>query len=540
MSYVWGSVSPIKVPCQWCGQVLSVPVLNRQRFENLMELGGSGNSIWLDAVSIDRSDHQEIAATVPQMGSVYGNASCVAVLLPESDFPVFDCLQAACQNAIGILSHLRNFFNNEEVEIEDPSSPQPTKFKHLAEWSQLFFENLKQVQDNLQRYTYWRLEGGPAKSCYAVKSLILGAGLLFTRYQMMMYQYAVIRTGLTRGTAPPTWKRIQTLFPDEQFFRYYEEIDPEEQSFQVKFPNFGMNHLLRVRDLPQGSTLEDEFDIALLKAMTAIRKKGLVVQEFLPPTIGGFHRSWDRFRDWFRDYAREHIQSQTGNRAVNAGAPIFTAQADLFIHLGHSILNVNIPTRWSMAAPTLRTLSGAEICEIIHLDDVQLVQRKFASTAHGELFRGHPVMQGVRAAEDIALATLKKCPIERVSISRLCLVQLPFRKQHSKGGSGNSEHLYTWAITPCDIPQNELFVARESLNGTIVLATRREELEYIAAYLTLTDHHAGTLLVKSDGEGRVDIPLKMTERADQGNSRSLRIGDRMIRGQISLGNEDDI
>jgi hypothetical protein len=53
MSYVWGDVSPLELPCEQCGQVTSISMMNASRFENLMKLGGSGSNIWLDAISID-------------------------------------------------------------------------------------------------------------------------------------------------------------------------------------------------------------------------------------------------------------------------------------------------------------------------------------------------------------------------------------------------------------------------------------------------------------------------------------------------------
>ena len=67
-------------------------MLSAQRFIYLMELGGGGNSIWLDAVSIDQSDPAEIAKVVKLMGSIYSNARCVSELIPSSDIPAFTCL----------------------------------------------------------------------------------------------------------------------------------------------------------------------------------------------------------------------------------------------------------------------------------------------------------------------------------------------------------------------------------------------------------------------------------------------------------------
>jgi len=85
MSYVWGQVSKLHIPCVQCQSITTVPMVSNQRFNDLMELGGSGRSIWLDALSIDQSDHADVASTIKMMGSIYSNAKVVSVLLPSTD-----------------------------------------------------------------------------------------------------------------------------------------------------------------------------------------------------------------------------------------------------------------------------------------------------------------------------------------------------------------------------------------------------------------------------------------------------------------------
>src|SRR5438045_4048971 len=90
-------------------------MLSPQRFINLMNLGEAGSTIWLDAVSIHQSDPADIAAAVKVMGTIYSNAACVSVLLPDSDQQVFDGLDMIAKLAVGILFCIGSFMGNQEL-----------------------------------------------------------------------------------------------------------------------------------------------------------------------------------------------------------------------------------------------------------------------------------------------------------------------------------------------------------------------------------------------------------------------------------------
>ena len=81
-----------------------------------MELGGEGN-IWLDAVSIDQSNHSEVATTVAVRGEYTVTHDVVSVLLPESDAPKL--LHQAAENVMYILTYFQNSIGN---IIDDKSS----------------------------------------------------------------------------------------------------------------------------------------------------------------------------------------------------------------------------------------------------------------------------------------------------------------------------------------------------------------------------------------------------------------------------------
>jgi Heterokaryon incompatibility protein (HET) len=290
MSYVWGATSTLDIPCANCGHVTSVPMLSPQRFVNLMNLGGAGNTIWLDAVSINQSDPADIAASVKVMGTIYSSAACVSVLLPDSDQPAFDCLDMIAKLAMGILLNIENFMRNRELtarespegiqvessttddeasaEVSATAEGQREHCHLLSSFSKLYLKNLENLRTHLASFTYWQrawtfqewalandleiaIEGGSAVTLFGVKSLVLGASMLLARYKMLYGQYATINIGETRGMAPVVFKLIKYQFPDEHLFLSYEEIDDKEATFQTHYPHLGLNQVLGVRSLPR-------------------------------------------------------------------------------------------------------------------------------------------------------------------------------------------------------------------------------------------------------------------------------------------------
>jgi hypothetical protein len=83
------------------------------------------------------------------------------------------------------------------------------------------------------------------------------------------------------------------------------------------------------------------------------------------------------------------------------------------------------------------------------------------------------------------------------------------------------EDIYTmwyfnaWAIFPSDVPLTDLFVARESLNGTLVLALygnpKPAKTARILAYLNMTHQRDGTYLIKVDEQGTVDFVFRTAD-----------------------------
>ncbi|KDR77509.1 hypothetical protein GALMADRAFT_266960 [Galerina marginata CBS 339.88] len=522
MSYVWGALPdrPLSIPCLQCGQTTPVPMLNAQRFRNLMELGGSGNTIWLDALSIDQFDARDVAASIAVMGDIYKNAKCVSVLLPASDKGAYDCLEAIERDAKIILFHRWNFIENSEVTFDDPSTGESVKVLTMV--CQLFLENLKRLGEHLHQFGYWSrawtfqewalardlevaVEGGSsARTVFNLKSLVLGAAMLISRYKILQHGYVEIELGdgLSRGMIPPIFNAIKAVFPDEDLFLSYEEIDAKKVSFQANFPHLGVTDLLGIRSIPApspdtpdtGATAAsislntrpdalsrtrarltlllsafassirkakyeadlvacwasmcnityaynrtDDFVTALRKAVKALRAQGIIVYDFLPDTTGGASSPVTHFQA----YAREHPQLNATNNAEFPGAPVFTGRADTVSHLIYSLDKVNLPTQWNDCESDdqlfgLRLVLGSKVEESIALDDLDIAMNAFAAK----------VLYG-----DMLLY-LEKVQAERRAMARLVVVKLPFYK-HDSQSSSSPHDLFAWAVVPTDIALEE-------------------------------------------------------------------------------------
>jgi hypothetical protein len=228
-------------------------MLSAQHFINLMELGGGGNSIWLNAVSIYQSDRTEIAKVVKLMGSIYSNAKCVSVLLPSSDIPAFNCLNHFWRVAVGISApaNYHHFAENTESFLWDEENRENIPF--LTELSQLFLKNSEALRDNVDSFVYWSrawtfqewamaqdleiaVEGGRTETLYGMKSLVLGVSMLLGRYALL-HSRTAINIGISNQDAINTFRRIKRQFLDENLFLAFEEIDTKKVAFQIQFPS---------------------------------------------------------------------------------------------------------------------------------------------------------------------------------------------------------------------------------------------------------------------------------------------------------------
>ncbi|KAH0838849.1 heterokaryon incompatibility protein-domain-containing protein [Lanmaoa asiatica] len=612
MSYVWGPSpqAPLRIPCNQCGHVTCAPISSVQRFHNLMALGGAGNTIWLDALSIDQSDEHDVASNVAVMGTIYKQARCVSVLLPAADNEAYQCLKHIEWCAKDILAHCGHFVYNDEITIEDSSTGREVKF--LSTVCDAFIKHLLHFGMQLDQYVYWSrawtfqewalandleiaVEGGSAaETCFNLKSLVLGASLLISRYKALLSDYAEIKLGrgMTRGMIIRLINAVKAIFPDEDLFLSYDEVDAEQRSFQINFPHFGLDQMLGVRDLPspvhdedssetapptlrprqdapsrlrtrlillssfaarkREATYEadliaswasmcnipyaydrhDNFALALSKVTKALRTQGLCIYNFLPDTVGGPFGPLDVFRA----YAKEHPQLNVKNQAELPGAPIFTGRADTITHLTNSLRKISLPTRWNHPADDAATrgmkkVKQAQITATIALDDdLDAVLHNFTAMAiHGGQTWGFTFS----AVQNVAKPWLSEVPVAQRAMARLVIVAIPFYRLCAPLPPPLYD-LYTWAVLPFDIAPQDVVVCREPINGTLALATKREGTYRIIAYLTLTDHFTGTFLLQTDEIGKIDLTLRIPEIMGMSNSGERQLAVRQLYGYVGF------
>jgi len=99
ISHVWGETVLVSMTCKRCGTTIEIPIRSKDTFLHIMALAGPGNHIWVDNMTINQSDHADVASQLAVMGDIYSNAECVSVLLPASDRQALTTLTAIVEMA---------------------------------------------------------------------------------------------------------------------------------------------------------------------------------------------------------------------------------------------------------------------------------------------------------------------------------------------------------------------------------------------------------------------------------------------------------
>lgn len=99
ISHVWGNPAEVKMTCNHCGAASRVHLKSPAYFCQLMALAGADSYVWLDSISINQDDAQDVATQIAVMGDIYSKAECVSVLLPAGDQKAYDALARILENA---------------------------------------------------------------------------------------------------------------------------------------------------------------------------------------------------------------------------------------------------------------------------------------------------------------------------------------------------------------------------------------------------------------------------------------------------------
>jgi Heterokaryon incompatibility protein (HET) len=72
ISYVWGDYIQLPMRCSHCGYSFHIPMQSGYKFRRLMMMtANSGDTIWLDALSIDQTSNEDKDKVIAVMGDIY-------------------------------------------------------------------------------------------------------------------------------------------------------------------------------------------------------------------------------------------------------------------------------------------------------------------------------------------------------------------------------------------------------------------------------------------------------------------------------------
>lgn len=243
----------------------------------------------------------------------------------------------------------------------------------------------------------------------------------------------------------------------------------------------------------------DSFAIALHKVVTALRRQGLPIYNFIANTYGG---ETDLN---FMDYATTHQHSNSQSGGHLFGPPIFTGRADSITHFRH-LLNgtAEFAVLGSHFDVTLQLVDKVTIKPPVSLANKSAVLASFSNLVSGKADGARVIDVMVPLAkllDETASEQLENFLFVPVCIAVEDINTMP--------------HFNAWAICPSSTVLANLGVARESLNGTLVLATFQPPFPatemQIVSYLNMTSQSSGTYLVKSDDNGVVDIVFRTSD-----------------------------
>jgi hypothetical protein len=299
---------------------------------------------------------------------------------------------------------------------------------------------------------------------------------------------------------------------------------------------------------------DDHGEVALKKVIDAIRGQGVRVYNFQANVKGA---SAELDLD-FLTYAMEQRNLSSTSRTFTFGAPSFTGVADFAQHLRTS-LDEKTPVQLAGKGVALRALLGARIDTITAAENIDKVcgelsriqtgywdEPRFIATFHNvqdvaranllatersELEKYQLVVVSFTEA-NVALPDEPKEDPEEAARSQQQMVDdynLLLRLDMAAPPGGHKpvtsvpstklapdvEYLkYAWAMCPKAAMHSSVFVAREGLNGTLVLAKQRSKACSVISYLTGVDKMSGAYLLPIDLEGKLAIPLRSPQRPD--------------------------
>jgi len=112
ISYLWelDQSSKVYLECRNCKALRDVPVRDCHKLRRILNFVSNGEtfscSIWLDALSIDQKNPDDLKSQLAVMGSIYQKSQMVSVLLPLGDEGAFMTLRKLAVLSQEIINHV--------------------------------------------------------------------------------------------------------------------------------------------------------------------------------------------------------------------------------------------------------------------------------------------------------------------------------------------------------------------------------------------------------------------------------------------------
>jgi hypothetical protein len=565
VSYVWEEVSPLALECRNCSATICVPMRDSQKFRHLMDFVRGGSIIWLDALSIDQDDDQDKAHQLPNMGTTFRQATKVSVFLPASDKDAYDRLRQLGITADVIIKRHKDY----GMSGEEHARKSAVDLETLRELADDFSEQIIEWEHNVHEWKYWRrawtlqewamaseievsYEAAPgSEKLVDLKNVIVLAATTTCRWKQMKAKISEnieeqIKARNESGRINHIVK-LHFTFEDLPFEDHHENVeDVRRLTFLPALPSatsggthvrakqlssefirlcYDLSKALHAMSVSKREA-SDEADLvccwaamcnltydydrrekyatALHKVIYALRQRGIRIFNFLANTNCG-ETDLD-----FLEYAAAHRQSNDPIRGFLSGSPIFTGRADTVLHVRKSLSpKAEITFLEPKFDVRLRLIDRYIIKRPISWGDKEKALLAFRSLVSGK-------SDGETLLDVVSLVEIAVNEISPEALKKYLLVHI----QIGVDDYNSMWYFNTWAVIPTTTPLQELFVAREDLNGTLVLAIftgpiviedGKRQLSTqarIVSYLNMTHQRDGTYLVKADEAGTVDIVFR--------------------------------
>ncbi|KEF55821.1 uncharacterized protein A1O9_08572, partial [Exophiala aquamarina CBS 119918] len=551
VSYLWEKTIQLPLKCHQCKQVKKIPMRDADKLWSIMRFVRGGATIWLDAMSIDQDDPKDKATQLSIMGDIYRHAQAVSIMLPVSDIEAYSNLKQVGITANAIVKESNCLTS--AVQVPESTTIDKRVFNSLAGE---FLNQLMEIKNSLERWRYWKrawtfqewtvaseieiaCEANKKNECVInIKKVVVNAAHLVS-FEMRRAADTVPDDYLERVKRRDDLGRhlhtIKTLFPVEDYIIGGDEVDFSDMRLMTSLPtvntatSFGTEMLPKTPTGTSHKSLQtlvsltlnaihlskreatyeadlvycwasmcnicfdydqnDEYHLALHKVVSSLRHSGITIFNF---SVNTDSAETDRN---FLKYAVAQQQSNAAYGGHLVGSAMFIGRTDTVSHV-QNLLNQD--ARILHLEPNFNVVLR-QVERTIFKRPVLMSNKTRALEVFRSMISGTADGQRLLDVGDMLKTTLGETDDEKLKSHYLITAQIGVEDVYTMW------YFNAWAIFPANVLLTDLFIARESLNGTLVLALygnpKPASTARILAYLNMTHQRDGTYLVKADEQG---------------------------------------